>query len=175
MARDRREAVQDKKGGRIIYKGLWTKEEDDNLRKLVAGMKELPSNKIWVSIGEAMKQRNGKQCRERWLNHLSPDIRKGVWSEVRHPTCHTIVGGNLVPTISSMCCSITLHWVWHAVGGTDAQGGPREAGQPVGCDRQTAARPVRQQVQQRATVYQGSCGPVSPKLAVCSPPPDCAW
>jgi hypothetical protein len=95
MARDRREAVQDKKGGRIIYKGLWTKEEDDNLRKLVAGMKELPSNKIWVSIGEAMKQRNGKQCRERWLNHLSPDIRKGVWSEVRHPTCHTIVGGNL--------------------------------------------------------------------------------
>eukprot|EP01047_Picozoa_sp_COSAG01_P052226 COSAG01_NODE_5473_length_4237_cov_4.988400_1_plen_29_part_10 len=29
MARDRREAVQDKKGGRIIYKGLWTKEEDD--------------------------------------------------------------------------------------------------------------------------------------------------
>ena len=28
-----------------------------------------------------MQQRNGKQCRERWLNHLSPHIRKGLWSE----------------------------------------------------------------------------------------------
>ena len=82
MVRDRREAVEDTKKGRIIYKGLWTAEEDEMLRGLVAGMNELPTNKIWVSIGEAMKQRNGKQCRERWLNHLSPDIRKGVWSEV---------------------------------------------------------------------------------------------
>ena len=86
MVRDRREAVEDKKRGRIIYKGLWTQEEDDRLRELVAGMTELPSNKIWVSIGESMKQRNGKQCRERWLNHLSPDIRKGVWSDFEERT-----------------------------------------------------------------------------------------
>ena len=26
------------------------------------------------------KNRNGKQCRERWLNHLDPRVRKGDWS-----------------------------------------------------------------------------------------------
>ena len=24
--------------------------------------------------------RTGKQCRERWLNHLRPDIKKGNWT-----------------------------------------------------------------------------------------------
>jgi hypothetical protein len=28
-----------------------------------------------------MDNRNGKQCRERWLNHLSTGIRKGLWSD----------------------------------------------------------------------------------------------
>jgi hypothetical protein len=28
-----------------------------------------------------MENRNGKQCRERWLNHLNSGIRKGLWSE----------------------------------------------------------------------------------------------
>ena len=31
-------------------------------------------------IASNMKHRNGKQCRERWLNHLNPGIRKGSWS-----------------------------------------------------------------------------------------------
>ena len=25
--------------------------------------------------------RSGKQCRERWINHLDPDINKDKWSE----------------------------------------------------------------------------------------------
>ena len=27
-----------------------------------------------------LPHRTGKQCRERWYNHLSPDIKKGFWS-----------------------------------------------------------------------------------------------
>jgi len=27
-----------------------------------------------------MDGRSGKQCRERWHNHLSPDVRKTKWS-----------------------------------------------------------------------------------------------
>lgn len=39
---DRRQAVEDKMKGRIIYKGLWTDEEDQMLRQLVARMADLP-------------------------------------------------------------------------------------------------------------------------------------
>ena len=71
--------VEDKKNN--CYKGPWTEEEDALLRSLLASSSGLPKNKLWVEIGQAMKQRNGKQCRERWLNHLSPHIRKGAWSD----------------------------------------------------------------------------------------------
>ena len=71
--------VEDKKNN--VYKGPWTEEEDTILRGLLAASAGLPKNKLWVEIGQAMKQRNGKQCRERWLNHLSPHIRKGAWSD----------------------------------------------------------------------------------------------
>eukprot|EP01043_Picozoa_sp_COSAG02_P027563 COSAG02_NODE_1633_length_11567_cov_16.719567_5_plen_83_part_00 len=39
---DRRQQVADKKKGRLIYKGLWTDEEDQMLRSLVAKMADLP-------------------------------------------------------------------------------------------------------------------------------------
>ena len=33
-----------------------------------------------------MGSRNSKQCRERWLNHLSPHVRKGEWSAEEEET-----------------------------------------------------------------------------------------
>nr|XP_009767834.1 PREDICTED: transcription factor MYB108-like [Nicotiana sylvestris] len=35
----------------------------------------------WAQIAENMVGRAGKQCRERWHNHLRPDIKKDTWSE----------------------------------------------------------------------------------------------
>ncbi|CAI9779112.1 unnamed protein product [Fraxinus pennsylvanica] len=35
----------------------------------------------WAVIAEKLEGRAGKQCRERWLNHLRHDIKKDVWSE----------------------------------------------------------------------------------------------
>ncbi|XP_060170280.1 transcription factor MYB119-like [Lycium barbarum] len=35
----------------------------------------------WAQIAENMAGRAGKQCRERWHNHLRPDIKKDAWSE----------------------------------------------------------------------------------------------
>ena len=35
----------------------------------------------WSSIAEKLPGRIGKQCRERWFNHLDPLIRKGDWDE----------------------------------------------------------------------------------------------
>ncbi|KAK7853664.1 transcription factor myb98 [Quercus suber] len=37
--------------------------------------------KIWSQIARIITGRVGKQCRERWHNHLRPDIRKDNWTE----------------------------------------------------------------------------------------------
>ncbi|KAL3617880.1 hypothetical protein CASFOL_038201 [Castilleja foliolosa] len=59
-------------------KGHWSTEEDRKLMKLV---KQYGLRK-WAVIAEHMAGRIGKQCRERWHNHLRPDIKKCVvWSD----------------------------------------------------------------------------------------------
>jgi hypothetical protein len=37
--------------------------------------------KSWSFIARQLKGRLGKQCRERWYNHLNPDINKMPWTE----------------------------------------------------------------------------------------------
>jgi len=59
-------------------KHVWTAEEDAHLLHLI----QTSGSKVrWSVIGAAMDGRSGKQCRERWHNHLSPDVRKSKWSE----------------------------------------------------------------------------------------------
>uniref|UniRef100_A0A0D9XXE5 Uncharacterized protein n=1 Tax=Leersia perrieri TaxID=77586 RepID=A0A0D9XXE5_9ORYZ len=64
-----------KKAGAV--KGHWTLEEDRKLVKLV----EQFGLKKWSQIGGILPGRVGKQCRERWYNHLRPNIKKDNWSE----------------------------------------------------------------------------------------------
>jgi hypothetical protein len=47
-------------------------EEDDRLSSLV----RLHGTKTWAFISKQITGRNGKQCRERWHNHLSPGLKK---------------------------------------------------------------------------------------------------
>ncbi|KAJ4835432.1 hypothetical protein Tsubulata_039320 [Turnera subulata] len=60
-----------------LIKGQWTEEED---RKLIRLVKQFGVRK-WAQIAERLAGRAGKQCRERWHNHLRPDIKKDGWSE----------------------------------------------------------------------------------------------
>ncbi|XVE64885.1 hypothetical protein DITRI_Ditri07aG0137600 [Diplodiscus trichospermus] len=60
-----------------ISKGPWTKEEDDCITKLV----EKYGCRRWSVIAKFLGGRIGKQCRERWYNHLDPTIRKDSWTE----------------------------------------------------------------------------------------------
>ncbi|KAF9571060.1 hypothetical protein EC968_001044 [Mortierella alpina] len=53
-------------------KGPWTEEEDRKLSQLVD---EYGPEK-WVFIASKIGSRTGKQCRERWHNHLDPQINK---------------------------------------------------------------------------------------------------
>lgn len=34
----------------------------------------------WSLIAQKLKGRIGKQCRERWHNHLNPGVKKSAWT-----------------------------------------------------------------------------------------------
>lgn len=38
-------------------------------------------NKRWSLIAKQLKGRLGKQCRERWHNHLDPLVKKSNWTD----------------------------------------------------------------------------------------------
>lgn len=57
--------------------GPWTKEEDEQVMELVKKY----GPKRWTLIAKHLKGRIGKQCRERWHNHLNPEIKKTSWTE----------------------------------------------------------------------------------------------
>ncbi|XP_062396963.1 v-myb avian myeloblastosis viral oncogene homolog-like 2a isoform X2 [Sardina pilchardus] len=59
-----------------LVKGGWTKAEDEMLVKLV----EMYGCKKWTVIAKHLKGRHGKQCRERWHNHLDPGVKKTSWT-----------------------------------------------------------------------------------------------
>jgi hypothetical protein len=54
-----------------VGKGAWTAEEDAELVRLVQekGYK-------WAEIAKELPGRIGKRCRERYMNHLNPELRK---------------------------------------------------------------------------------------------------
>ena len=55
----------------------WSSTEDEQLRDIMANAPDLS----WAAVALQMRERGslsrtGKQCRERWLNHLNPEINK---------------------------------------------------------------------------------------------------
>lgn len=58
-------------------KGPWTSDEDTKLMALVKDN----GPKKWSQIAAELPGRIGKQCRERWHNHLNPNISKSPWTE----------------------------------------------------------------------------------------------
>eukprot|EP00250_Pteridium_aquilinum_P012886 c21005_g1_i1 orf=96-2663(-) len=60
-----------------LVKGPWTKEEDEKIVELVGRI----GAKKWSLIAQSLPGRIGKQCRERWHNHLDPGIKKEAWSQ----------------------------------------------------------------------------------------------
>uniref|UniRef100_A0A8R7VHW4 Transcription factor MYB98 n=1 Tax=Triticum urartu TaxID=4572 RepID=A0A8R7VHW4_TRIUA len=59
-------------------RGPWTDEEDELLRRLV----DEHGEHKWATISKHLPGRIGKQCRERWTNHVRPGIKKDhIWTE----------------------------------------------------------------------------------------------
>eukprot|EP00968_Pinguiococcus_pyrenoidosus_P028194 scaffold7676_cov258-Pinguiococcus_pyrenoidosus.AAC.1 len=62
-----------------LVKGSWTEDEDNLIRREV---QEKGINEVrWSAVAEKLVGRIGKQCRERWYNHLDPSITRSAWTE----------------------------------------------------------------------------------------------
>jgi len=61
----------------LVRKGPWLPEEDAKLLELVAQFGAYD----WSFIADHIPGRVGKQCRERYFNHLAPDVRKEAWTD----------------------------------------------------------------------------------------------
>lgn len=59
-----------------LIKGSWTPDEDV---QIINWVKE-NGPKNWSSLAALLPGRLGKQCRERWVNSLDPDLLKKAWS-----------------------------------------------------------------------------------------------
>jgi len=61
-------------------KQTWKGNEDARLAELVASCAAEGGKVRWSVVGAQMQGRSGKQCRERWHNHLSPEVCKNEWT-----------------------------------------------------------------------------------------------
>ena len=60
----------------------WSLNEDDLLRKAVKTFRSSARGRQDILFSAAMVPgRSGKQCRERWRNHVDPSISREPWSE----------------------------------------------------------------------------------------------
>jgi hypothetical protein len=64
-----------------IVKGSWKKDEDLKIMELVNKY-----GKSWSKISKILDTRNGKQIRDRYINVLDPQIRKGKFTEEEDKT-----------------------------------------------------------------------------------------
>ncbi|MBD39719.1 MAG: hypothetical protein CMB11_04955 [Euryarchaeota archaeon] len=56
--------------------GPWSQAEDEKLMTLVRTV----GAKNWPFIAKCMVGRTNKQCRERWHNHLNPEVSRDAWT-----------------------------------------------------------------------------------------------
>ncbi|TYZ63220.1 hypothetical protein PybrP1_013055 [[Pythium] brassicae (nom. inval.)] len=81
----------ERRKGDANSKRPWTREENEKLMQLVKQY----GAKRWSLIAMHLPGRVGKQCRERWHNHLNPSVRKDAWTTEEDYVifeCHKNVG-----------------------------------------------------------------------------------
>lgn len=71
----RRDAVSSAGDGQRHKKAVWSSAEDLTLREAVQRYGE----RSWTRVAELLPGRIGKQCRDRWCNHLSPKLGNVDW------------------------------------------------------------------------------------------------
>ncbi|KAL5578400.1 hypothetical protein UlMin_020099 [Ulmus minor] len=151
----------------ILIKGKWTDEEDRELIKLVKqyGVKK------WSQIAEKMIGRVGKQCRERWHNHLRPDIKKESWTEEEEMIivkAHTEIGNHWVEIAKRISGrtenAIKNHW-----NATKRRQSSRRNNKPVHPQKRGKAQPSILQDYIRNNILK--LNPISTSASISTPNP----
>ncbi|CAD8085201.1 unnamed protein product [Paramecium sonneborni] len=69
-----------------LQQAPWTLAEDNLLQKIISEFQSQNKGNKWSQIATSLNKandqqvhRNGKQCRERWNNHLNPNINRNPW------------------------------------------------------------------------------------------------
>jgi hypothetical protein len=93
----------------------WNPDEDALLRETVERLGVFD----WARVAAALPGRTGKQCRERWMNHLSPSINNGVWTPAEDMIIiqQQFIHGNAWATMKPLlpgrsACAIKNRWTW---------------------------------------------------------------
>jgi hypothetical protein len=60
-----------------LVKGSWTRDEDELIIQFV----QEKGTKDWTKLANLLPGRIGKQCRERWRNHLDPEVNHTPWTD----------------------------------------------------------------------------------------------
>ncbi|KAH0791149.1 Myb-like DNA-binding domain containing protein [Histomonas meleagridis] len=83
-----------------LIKGSWSPDEDQKIIKWV----EENGPKNWSILATQLPGRLGKQCRERWINSLDPDLLRKPWTEEEDKILieHQKLWGNKWAKISSL-------------------------------------------------------------------------
>lgn len=61
---------------------MWTETEDEVLRAAIG----VHGSKRWNIVAEFVPDRSGKQCRERWLSMLNPELAHVPWTPAEDAT-----------------------------------------------------------------------------------------
>jgi hypothetical protein len=59
-----------------LMKGSWTRQEDE----MIIAFVQKNGTKKWQKLRDLLPGRIGKQCRERWRNHLDPAMNHAPWT-----------------------------------------------------------------------------------------------
>ena len=83
--REEKEARLPVTAKRVAYsRDNWSAWEDQQLRQLVQKF----GGKKWAKVADGIPGRKGKQCRERWHNHLNPAVDKSSWTRAEDIVIH---------------------------------------------------------------------------------------